>query len=107
MSEWEGSKTHLIRMMLQTLLPIRLLNLHLRTLLMHTQNLVIILRLAPLQRHFRLLQLLLESSDVSVCRTALCTGLSNGGFEIGDGSVVFFEVEVDASAGAECFEGVR
>jgi len=93
--------------MLQTLSPIRLLDIGIRTIPCHTEDLVVILGFAPLQRCLCLLQLRLQSTGVGVGRAALCLGLLNGRFEIGDGGIIFFHVEVDAGAGAKSFEGVR
>jgi hypothetical protein len=93
-------------MMYQAFSPIRFFNLDLRTLSGYTQNLVVILRFAPLQRRLCLFQFRLQGTDVGVRCTALRLGLLNRGFEIGDGGIVFLEVEVDPSAGAEGFEGV-
>lgn len=92
--------------MYQAFSPIRFLDLNLRTLSGNTQDLVVILRFAPLQRRLCLFQFRLQGTDVGVRRTALCLGLLDRGFEIGDGGIEFFEVEVDASAGAQGFEGV-
>ena len=93
-------------MMYQALSPIRLFNLHLRTISGYTQDLVVILGFTPLQRRLCLFQFRLQSTDVGVRRAALRLGLLDRGFEIGDAGIVFLEVEVDASARAQGFERV-
>lgn len=99
-------KAHLIWVMYQALSPIRLFNLDLRAISRYTEDLVVVLRFAPLQRRLGLFQFRLQGTDVGVRCAALGLGLLNRGFEIGNGGIVFLEVEVDPSAGAEGFEGV-
>lgn len=90
--------------MLQTLPPIRLLNLRLTRVPRNTQNLVIILRLTPLQRRLGLFQLTAERTHVRV--GPLASGTLYGGFEIRDGGFEVLEMKVYSCACAEGFEGV-
>jgi len=93
-------------MALQTLSPICLLDIGIQTIPCHTEDLVVILRFSPLQCCLCLFQFRLQSTDVGIGRAALHLGLLNRGFEIGDGDIIFFEVEVNAGMGRESFEGV-
>lgn len=86
--------------MLQTLPPIPLLNIRLITIPRQPQDLIIILRLAPLQRHLRLLHLRLSGLAVGVRLSVV-----HGGFEVPHGVFVGLELKVDTRAGAEGFEG--
>lgn len=92
--------------MLQTLPPIPLFDLRLIAVPGDTQNLVVILRLAPLQRRLRLLQLRLQRLDVSITRGAFRSRLLYGRFEVRYGCVVRFERELNSGARAEGFERV-
>jgi hypothetical protein len=76
-------------MVIQTLSPIRLLDIRIRAIPRHTEDLVVILCFAPLQRCLCLFQFRLQSADVGVGRAALRPGLLklNRRYKIRDGSV--------------------
>jgi hypothetical protein len=94
-------------MVLQALAPIRLLDIRLIAVPRDAQDLVIVLRLAPLQRGLRLLQLVAQCADLGVRRGAFRLRLLDRGLEVRDGGVVLLEVQLDARACAQRFEGVR
>jgi hypothetical protein len=108
-AEQEGTKeyvTCLIRMMYQALSSISFLDLNLRAFPCQPQDLVVVLRLTPLQRRLCLLQINLECTNVTLGSTALRTRLLYGGFEISDRGVILLEVKVDPRSGPKRFEGV-
>ena len=74
--------------MFQTLPPVSLLNVGLRAIPRHTENLVIILGLAPLESCLCFLQLTLQRLDITVrCRTLRLSFLDSR-LEVSNGSVV-------------------
>lgn len=95
--------------MLQALPPIRLLDLHLRAVALHAQDLVIILALAPLQRRLRFPQLraqrLLLCVRAGAPHPVVAAAELERLLEVLDGGLVLLEVQLDAGARAEGLEG--
>ena len=96
-------QTHLIRMVHQTLLAVRLLDLRARAVARHAEDLVVVLRLAALQVQLRLLQLRLQRADLRLRRRALRARLVDGRLEVLHRAVVVLQHEIDARA---CSEGL-
>ena len=81
--------TTFIRVMLQTLLPIRLLDLNLAAVACQVKDLVVILGLAPLQCCLRLFQVGLQLPNIAITRDAnVVLGMLNGVFVILNGLLV-------------------
>ena len=70
-----------------------------------TKYFIVILRFAPFQRCLRFLQFGLERPDIGV--EALESSLFYRRFEICNGSIEFFEVEVDACTSPERLKRCR
>jgi hypothetical protein len=102
-----GKKSDLIRMMFETFPPIRLLNIRLSTIFSNTQNLIIIFRLAPLQRRFSLFQLAMQSANIILRRITFRLGLLNGRFEIRNGGIIFFEMKINSRSCPQGFKRRR
>ena len=102
-----GKKGDLIRMMLETFPPIRFLNIRLSAIPSNTQNLIIILRLASLQRRFSLFQLSLQRANIILRRIAFRFGLLNSRFEICNGGIIVFEMKIDPCSSPQCFKRCR
>lgn len=100
-----GWTAHLVRMMLERLAPVRLFDIRLVAIARDTEDLVIVLRLAALERRLGPLELATERAHISA--RALKLGLFDRGAEVRDRFVVLFVVEPDARAGAERLEGAR
>ncbi len=81
-------------MMFQTFPPIRFLDIRFRTISRNTEDLVIILRLAPLQRCLRFFQFRSQCANVSISGCALCLRLLNCGLEVGYRGVEFFKMKI-------------
>ena len=94
---------HLIRMVHQTLLAVRLLDLRARAVARHAEDLVVVLRLAALQVQLRLLQLRLQRADLRLRRRALRARLVNSGLEVLHRAVVVLQHEIDARACSKGF----
>ena len=90
-------------MMLERLASVRLFDVRLVTIARDAEDLVIVLRLAALQRGLGTLELPTERAHVAV--RALELGLLERGAEVRDGFFVLFLVQPDARACAERFEG--
>ena len=82
--------------MYQALLTLSFLDLRLCTILSHTQNLVIILGLAPLQRRLGFLEFRLERPHFGDTIFELC--LLQRSFKVSDGTLEILEVQVDPSS---------
>ena len=85
--------------MFQALPLIRLLDVSFRAVLRHAQNLVVVLRLAPLQVDLRLPQFLLDGPAVR-----LALSMPRGLLEVRHRRFVLLELQVYSSARAEGFE---
>ena len=94
--------THLIWMMFERFTPIPFFDVRLVTISRDTKDLVIILRLAPLERSFGTLEFATQRAHVAV--RALKLGLLERGAEVRYRLVVLFLVEPDACPRAEGFE---
>jgi hypothetical protein len=81
-------------MMFERFTPIRFFDVRLATISRDTKDLIIILRLAPLERSFGALKFATQRAHVAV--RALKLGLLERGAEIRYRVVVFFLVEPDA-----------
>lgn len=88
-------------MVLQTLPSVALPNLRVRAVSGHAKNLIVIFRLAPLQRHFRLFQLSLQRPHLRVARVVVRLGLVDSRLEIGNALVEMFQMEINARARTE------
>jgi hypothetical protein len=87
-------RPHLVWMMFERFTPIRFFDVCLVTISRDTEDLIIILRLAPLKRSFSTLKFATQRAHVAV--RALKLGLLERGAEIRYCVVVFFLVQLDA-----------
>lgn len=93
---------HLVRMMFERFTPIRLFDVCLVAIPRDAQDLIIVLRLAPLQRRLGPLQLAPQRAHVAV--RALKLGLLERGAEVRYRVLVLLLVQPDARARAQGFE---
>jgi len=94
---------HLVRMMLERFASVRLFDVRLVTIARDAENLVVVLRLAALERGLGTLKLSTERAHVAV--RALELGLLERGAEVRDRVFVLLLVQPDARTRAKRFEG--
>ena len=92
-------------MMLERLSPVRLLYVRVGAVARYAEDLVVILRLAALERRLGTLELPAQRAHVRVRVFKL--GLLECGSEVRDGILVLFIVQPDACARAQRFERAR
>lgn len=97
-----GGVPHLVRMMFERFTPIRLFDVCLVAIPRDAQDLIIVLRLAPLQRRLGPLQLAPQRAHVAV--RALKLGLLERAAEVRYRVLVLLLVQPDARARAQGFE---
>jgi hypothetical protein len=85
-------------MVFERLAPVRLFDVGLCAVARHAKNLVVILRLAALERRFGTLELTAQRAHVRV--RALEPGLLDRGLEVRDGVLVLLIMQPDACARA-------
>jgi hypothetical protein len=96
------TKTHLVRVMFERFASIRLFDVRLVAIARYAKYLIIILRLATLERCFGTFELASQRAHVRV--RALKLGLLEGGPKVGDGVFVLLIMKPDACPRAQRFE---
>ena len=92
-------------MMLERLSPVRLFDVRVGAVARHAEDLVVVLRLAALERRLGTLELAAQRAHIRVRTFKL--GLLECGSEVRDGVLVLLIVQPDACARAQRFERAR